>query len=136
MADDLTPEQRHRCMAAIRSKHTKPEMVVRQMVHRLGRRFRLHRKDLPGRPDLVLARDRKAIFVNGCFWHAHSCRAGSRMPASNVEYWSKKRARNVERDHASQNLLSDMGWQVLVLWECQIRDRASLEHTLRQFLGR
>ena len=135
MADDLTPEQRRRCMAAIRSKHTKPEMVVRQMVHKLGRRFRLHCKDLPGRPDLVLARDRKVIFVNGCFWHAHSCRSGSRLPATNVEYWTNKRSRNVNRDHLAEQSLKEAQWRVLVLWECQIKDRSALECTLQRFLN-
>ena len=135
MADDLTPEQRRRCMAAIRSKDTKPEMVVRQLVHRLGRRFRLHRKDLPGRPDLVFARDRKAIFVNGCFWHVHACRFGLRVPTSNMEYWSKKRARNVERDYLALKAMKEMRWRVLVLWECELKDRTVLENILRRFLA-
>lgn len=135
MADDLTPEQRHRCMSAIRSKDTKPEMIVRRAVHALGYRFRLHRRDLPGHPDLILPRHKKAIFVHGCFWHAHTCRAGSRVPTSNVEYWVRKRAGNVSRDEQAQSKLKALGWQTLTIWECEIKQAEFLERTLKTFLG-
>lgn len=135
VADDLTPEQRRRCMAAIRSKHTKPEMLVRRLVHALGFRYRLHRRDLPGRPDLVLPKHRKVINIHGCFWHAHSCRAGAREPTSNVGYWTKKRAGNAERDRRSLRLLQEQGWRVLTVWECQTKDRATLKKTLTEFLA-
>lgn len=134
MPDDLTPEQRRRCMAAIRSKDTKPEMIVRRAVHALGCRFRLHRRDLPGCPDLVLSKYRKVIFVHGCFWHAHTCRAGSRAPASNVDYWTKKRAGNVNRDNQAQDKLTALGWQTLTIWECEIKQEGFLVKTLKEFL--
>lgn len=135
MADDLTPEQRRKCMAAIRSKDTKPEMIVRRAVHAMGRRFRLHRHDLPGCPDLVLPKLHKAIFVHGCFWHAHTCRAGSRLPASNVEYWTKKRVGNLQRDSAAQTKLKELGWQTLIIWECETKHHILVAETLRTFLA-
>ncbi len=134
MADRLTPERRSANMARIRAKDTKPEMIVRRMVHRLGARYRLHRKDLPGKPDLVFGPRRKVIFVHGCFWHLHSCRDG-RIPASRRDYWEPKLTRNVERDAAACAALEAAGWQVLVIWECEIRDCQILEQRLRSFLG-
>lgn len=133
MADKLTPERRSANMAKIRAKDTKPEMLVRRMVHALGARYRLHRKDLPGKPDLVFGPRRKVIFVHGCFWHLHSCRAG-RIPTSRRDYWEPKLTRNRERDEAACAALEADGWQVLVIWECETKDPAALEQRLRDFL--
>lgn len=138
MADKLEPAHRSRNMAAIRSAGMKPEMMVRSLAHRMGYRFRLHAKDLPGKPDLVFRPRGKVIFVHGCFWHQHkkaTCKDG-RAPKSNLGYWSAKLARNVERDAANIQHLKDMGWKVLVLWECEILKRSSkLESRIRRFLG-
>jgi DNA mismatch endonuclease, patch repair protein len=124
-------------MAAIRSKNMKPELAVRRLVHALGYRYRLHRKDLPGKPDLVFGRRRQAIFVHGCFWHVHPDPAclDSRRPKSNTSYWNAKLTRNVERDTAQLAELAELGWCVLVVWECETRDPAKLSARLRRFLG-
>lgn len=129
MADVLTKEQRHRNMANIKSKNTKPEMIVRSLVHRLGYRYRLHQKSLPGKPDLVFAARRKVIFVHGCFWHMHECRYGAVKPATNASFWETKRLSNVERDRKNRMALEQSGWQVLIIWECQTK---SSEETLRE----
>ena len=134
MADVLTPEQRRRNMQRIRSKHTKPEMRVRQLVHRLGYRFRLHGAKLPGRPDLVLAARRKVIFVHGCYWHMHACRFGRVVPATNAEFWQKKRSGNVARDKVVRGELRRAGWKMLVIWECQARDEESVAKRIAAFL--
>lgn len=138
MADRLHSLHRSRNMAAIRATGMKPEMMVRSLVHRMGYRFRLHAKDLPGKPDLVFRPRRKVIFVHGCFWHQHQkpgCRDG-RQPKSNIGYWRQKMARNVERDAANLAGLKSLGWKVLVLWECEVlKGRPSLEKRIRRFLG-
>ena len=121
MADNLTKEQRKKNMSAIRSRHTKPEMIVRSIIHRLGFRFRLHDPKLPGKPDIVLPRHKKIILVHGCFWHQHykkSCLDG-RAPKSNLTYWGGKLARNVNRDARNLAELNELGWRVLVVWECE-----------------
>ncbi|MCB4455895.1 very short patch repair endonuclease [Leisingera sp. McT4-56] len=133
MADTLTPERRSANMAKIRAKHTKPEMLVRRMVHGMGYRYRLHRKDLPGKPDLVFGPRRKVIFVHGCFWHLHDCRAG-RIPASRRDYWEPKLHRNAERDAEHLTALQAAGWQVLTIWECETKDLAALKDRLADFL--
>lgn len=135
MTDVHSHEQRSRNMAAIRSKNTKPELLVRSMLHALGYRFRLHKKDLPGKPDIVLPRHHAAIFVNGCFWHCHQCRLGSAVPATRAEFWAKKRKDNVERDVRNRARLEDAGWKVLVLWECEIRREQGLLKLIREFLS-
>lgn len=133
--DQVSPEQRSAIMSRVRQKHTKPEMVVRRLLHSLGYRFRLHRRDLPGTPDIVLPRLRTAIFVNGCFWHGHNCRAGS-LPSTNVEFWTEKRRRNVERDVQKTLLLEANGWLVLVIWECETKcDLATLARRLESHLS-
>lgn len=107
-------------MAAIRSKNTKPEMAIRSLLHALGYRFRLHRKDLPGKPDIVLPRYKTVIFINGCFWHQHpGCRQAT-VPGSNVEFWQRKLQSNVARDIRNHELLQALGWKVLVIWECEV----------------
>src|SRR5207249_703817 len=111
------------------------ELMVRRMAHRLGYRFRLHRKDLPGKPDLVFPRLRKVVFVNGCFWHGHDCARGARVPVHNRAYWSRKVARNRERDKAARTALTELGWKVAVLWECELRDPKRIGRRLRIFLG-
>src|SRR6185369_11354952 len=133
MADKLSVERRSANMRAIRSNGMKPEMVVRRAVHALGYRFRLHRKDLPGKPDLAFISRRKAIFVHGCYWHQHpGCREG-RPPSSNVDYWRPKLQRNVERDQQSVEQLTDKGWQSLIIWECETKDADALSQRLKDF---
>ena len=131
MTDVHTREQRSRNMAAIRSKHTKPEIRVRSALHAMGFRFRLHRKDLPGRPDIVLPKFRTAIFVHGCFWHCHRCKYGSVTPATRADFWAAKRAGNVLRDRAHRAALRKLGWRVLVLWECEVRTPEAAAAKLR-----
>ena len=133
MTDVLTPEQRRRCMSAIRGKDTKPEIIVRSLVHRMGYRFRLHRKDLPGKPDLVFPGRKKIIFVHGCFWHQHPrCRFATR-PKTRPDFWANKLDGNRERDKRVRRELRRLGWKVLVVWECQTRDLKKLECQLRDF---
>lgn len=136
MADVLTAEQRRYCMSRIRGKDTKPEMTVRRLVHALGYRFRLHRRDLPGCPDLVLPRHRKVIFVHGCFWHRHRCRYGRPMPATRRQFWKKKLEGNKQRDARNRRALRRLGWDVLVVWECQTRKPHKLIDRLVVFLER
>jgi DNA mismatch endonuclease (patch repair protein) len=136
MADRLSPEARSAHMRRIRKRDTTPERVVRRLVHGLGFRFRLHRHDLPGTPDLVLPRLRKAILVHGCFWHQHAgCRL-ARLPKSRGEYWLPKLSRNQERDAAARVELRARGWDVLVVWECETNDLADLHDRLSAFLER
>lgn len=122
-------------MGRIGSKNTAPELVVRRLLHSLGYRFRLHRKDLPGTPDIVLPRCRKAIFVHGCFWHAHGCRIG-RPPKSKPEFWEPKLARNRARDEENSRDLKQRGWDVLTVWQCETKDKTALAELLKNFLGR
>ncbi|MDE0622866.1 MAG: very short patch repair endonuclease [Bryobacterales bacterium] len=133
MTDWLTVEQRRRVMQAVKGKDTGPELTVRRIVHRLGYRYRLHKKDLPGRPDLVFGPRKKVIFVHGCFWHAHNCRYG-RMPESRQEYWVPKLIGNMERDKANVAKLEAMGWEVLTVWECEVKRTAELVDRLTEFL--
>lgn len=121
-------------MSRVRGKDTTPERKVRSLLFAMGYRFRLHRKDLPGTPDIVFPGRKCAIFVNGCFWHGHDCARGARVPENNRDYWTAKIARNVERDRKNHAALSALGWSVLVLWECGIHDGVLLERLLREFL--
>ena len=121
-------------MRAVKGRDTAPEMVVRRLLHRMGYRYRLHRNDLPGKPDVVFGQRRKVIFVHGCFWHAHSCKRGNRMPATNSDYWRAKIARNVERYTYQLDRLMAQGWTVLTLWECELRDEDVLIVRLKSFL--
>jgi len=132
--DFLTPTQRSYRMSLIRKKDTRPELVVRKAVHRLGYRFRLHRADLPGTPDLVFVRLRKVIDVRGCFWHSHSCRRVKPRVATRKEYWRPKLARNAAGDRSNVRRLRRLGWAVLVVWECETRKPAALARRLRDFL--
>ena len=119
MADTVAPEVRSRIMAAVKSKNTSCEMRVRRAIHGAGFRFRLHRKDIPGKPDLLLPRYRMAVFVHGCFWHWHGCKR-SRMPSSNIEYWTSKINRNVTRDLMNRQNLEASGWEPVIIWECNL----------------
>ena len=135
MTDLLSSESRSQNMRRITSKDTKPEIVVRRFLFRLGYRFRLHRSDLPGRPDIVFVGRRKAIFVHGCFWHQHSdCREG-RIPGSRKEYWIPKLEKNVQRDREHALSLRRLGWDVLVIWECETEKLHRMETRLVKFLG-
>ncbi|MBK9119551.1 MAG: DNA mismatch endonuclease Vsr [Phycisphaerales bacterium] len=136
MADTLSPAQRRRCMAAIRSKDTKPELIVRSTAHRLGFRFRLHAPDLPGKPDLVFRSRRAVIFVHGCYWHMHGCKRGRSTPTTNVVFWKEKRSKSRERDQQTIAALRRDGWRVLIVWECELRNsvRNRLIERLSQFL--
>ena len=120
-------------MRAVKSTDTKPEMIVRRLVHRLGYRYRVHQPDLPGKPDLTFARRHKVIFTHGCFWHGHDCARGARIPKNNRDYWIAKIARNKARDAGDCNRLRELGWAVLVIWECETKD-ANLASRLRVFL--
>ena len=136
MADTVSPFRRSEIMSRIRAKGTKPEMAVRRLVHSMGYRYRLYRADLPGTPDLSFPGRRKLIFVHGCFWHQHAGCKGARIPKSNSGYWPSKLARNVQRDSENQAQLRDAGWDVLIVWECEIDSSGDLSATLRQFLER
>ena len=134
MPDHLSAAARSENMRRIKSSSTAPELLVRRMVHAMGYCFRLRRKDLPGKPDIVFGPRRKVIFVHGCFWHQHdACRAG-RIPGSNSSYWTPKLQRNVERDRATQQTLQAAGWDVLVVWDCETKDPDDLAQRLRRFL--
>lgn len=132
--DVLTPEQRSRNMRAIKGRDTRPELIVRRLVHGLGYRFRLHGSGLPGRPDLVLRRFGLVVFVHGCFWHRHRCRSGLATPATRPAFWKAKFAQNVERDRRTMRALRRDGWRVLVIWECQTRDADRLRARLAALL--
>ena len=130
------PEDRSRTMRAVEGRDTGPEMTVRRLAHGMGYRYRLHRKDLPGKPDLVFPGRRKVIFVHGCFWHQHACPRGSRSPKSSRDYWIPKLKRNKQRDAENQSRLREMGWDVLVIWECEMKDRDALKERIAAFLGK
>jgi len=133
--DVFSPEKRSAVMRRVKGRDTAPELKVRRMLWRLGARYRLHRKDLPGRPDIVLAGRRLAIFVHGCFWHGHDCARGARVPKANRDYWLGKVGRNRARDAATLAQLEAMGWRVLVVWECGLKDEAGLEAALAAALA-
>lgn len=130
--DSVSPQKRSETMSRVKSKNTKPELRVRSALHAMGYRFRLHRKDLPGNPDIVLPKHRMAVFVHGCFWHQHpGCRKAT-IPQNNREYWEKKLGRNVQRDERARRALAEQGWRGLTLWECEIpREEEALEERLR-----
>ena len=135
MVDSLDPAARSAFMARIRSKNTRPEMVVRKLVFAAGYRYRLHVRKLPGSPDLVFPSRKKVIFVHGCFWHRHDGCAGSRIPKTRVDFWSSKLNGNKQRDNRNHEALVATGWQVLVIWECELGDLAMLADRLQFFLG-
>lgn len=132
--DPLTPQQRSERMSRVRSRDTKPELCIRRLVHGMGYRYRLHRKGVPGTPDLVFSSRKKVIFVHGCFWHLHGC-THYRMPQTRREFWLKKLEANAQRDQRVLVELANLGWESLVIWECELRDFASLRARIVGFLG-
>jgi DNA mismatch endonuclease (patch repair protein) len=131
----MTSPERSRIMRAVKGKDTKPERIVRSLLHRAGYRFRLHKPGLPGKPDLVFPSRQKAIFVHGCFWHGHDCKRGAREPIANAAYWREKIARNRDRDRAHRLSLEACGWSSIVVWECELKDREELLSRLIAFLA-
>ena len=134
MTDVFTKEKRSWIMSRVKGRDTKPEILVRSMVHRMGFRFRVHQRDLPGNPDIVLARYSKIIFVNGCFWHGHKRCKRSKRPATNKRFWNKKLDGNIERDKRFRRKLHRMGWKVLVVWQCETLMPEKLLRKLERFL--
>jgi DNA mismatch endonuclease (patch repair protein) len=134
MTDVFDPAKRSAVMRRVKGRDTTPEMTVRRTLTRLGARYRLHRKDLPGSPDVVLAGRRLALFVHGCFWHGHDCARGARTPKQNRDYWVAKVARNRARDDANRTALEAAGWRVEALWECELKDAQKLEGRLATLL--
>ncbi|HEX3879202.1 MAG TPA: DNA mismatch endonuclease Vsr [Bryobacteraceae bacterium] len=132
--DTFSAAERSAVMKRVRSKDTQPEMAVRSMVHRMGFRYALHRRDLPGNPDMVFPSRQRIIFVHGCFWHGHSCRSGRNRPASNTDYWIAKLNRNVARDSSNRRRLRSLGWRMLVVWECELKDPERLRARIARFL--
>jgi DNA mismatch endonuclease (patch repair protein) len=136
LTDVYGPEKRSAVMRRVKGKDTAPELAVRRLVWRLGGRYRLHRADLPGKPDLALPGRKLAIFVHGCFWHGHDCARGARTPKANRDYWLGKIGRNRARDAISQAALQARGWRVETVWECELKDAAALEARLARLLRR
>jgi DNA mismatch endonuclease (patch repair protein) len=134
MADVFSKEKRSWIMGRVKGRDTRPEIIVRSFVHRMGYRFRIHHRELPGNPDIVLARHGKAIFVHGCFWHGHKRCPRSKRPTTNRGFWNKKLDGNVGRDERCRRALRRIGWKVLVLWECETRDPKKLLRKLARFL--
>ena len=132
----LTTKQRRETMRRVKSENTKPEMAIRRLVHRMGYRYRLHRKDLPGKPDMVFPGKKKIIFIHGCFWHGHNCRAGRNKPRTNTDYWIPKIEKNVKRDKKNFEKLKECGWDVMVVWECEIHDLKMTGEKIKDFLSR
>ncbi len=134
MVDVFSSPFRSRLMSRVTGRNTKPEITVRKLLHRMGYRFRLHRPDLPGKPDIVLPRLRTAIFVHGCFWHSHNGCKRSGRPTTNIEFWEKKIERTIVRDQENLEALKALGWRPLVIWECQVKDTNQLVATITRYL--
>lgn len=132
--DRLSPERRSWLMSRIKGANTKPEIAVRSLIHRLGYRFRLHRRDLPGSPDIVLPRHHMVVFVHGCFWHGHFCKR-AKMPKSRVEYWKEKIKNNRLRDARDRRNLKKLGWRVIVVWECEVKNVERIRSRILRSLG-
>lgn len=137
MTDNLTPTQRSQCMSRIKGKDTKPEKTIRSLLHRMGYRFRIHRRDLPGNPDIVLPKYKKVIFVHGCFWHGHEGCNRAKIPGSNKAFWHEKLSKNIERDRQNQKKIKILGWDYLIIWQCEIKkgDLDKLAQKLTCFLN-
>ena len=135
MADLLTKEQRKKCMSRVKSKNSKPELLVRQFLFSSGFRFRLHSKDLPGRPDIVLPKYKTVIFINGCFWHGHEDCKYSTLPETNREFWREKIFGNIDRDIANKTKLTELGWNVIEIWQCQLKPKKK-EETLTTLVNK
>lgn len=135
MVDRITPTERSTLMSRVRGKDTKPELKVRRLLHQLGLRFRLHQRNLPGSPDIVLKRHRTAIFVNGCFWHGHEGCRRAKLPETRRDFWETKISRNIQRDSQATAELEHLGYRVLVLWECELKNQDVLRSVLTQHFG-
>ena len=135
MTDVFSKEKRSWIMSQIKGKNTKPELIVRKILHRSGYRYCLHAKKLPGKPDIVLPKYHKIIFVHGCFWHGHKCRAGRNTPKSKKKYWHEKLNKNKIRDKKHLIDLSALGWEVLVVWECEVREEELLDRLIAFIKG-
>lgn len=136
MPDVFDPEKRREIMQSVKTKNTAPEIKLRSLLHRNGFRFRVNRRDLPGKPDIVLPKYKAVIFVHGCFWHGHDCRRGQR-PQTNIDFWNQKINKNIDRDKNDISLLEKLGWRVLVVWECEIKKKNEevLLTRLKEFLS-
>jgi DNA mismatch endonuclease (patch repair protein) len=134
--DTVSPERRSEIMSRVSGKNTRPEITVRRLLHGMGFRFRLHRRDLPGNPDIVLPRWRAVILVHGCYWHRHEGCPNTRIPKSRVDFWSAKFDENVRRDKVVREELTSLGWRVLVIWECELKDLGALGERIDRFLRR
>jgi DNA mismatch endonuclease (patch repair protein) len=134
MVDFLQPEQRSALMARVANRNTGPEVLVRRLLHATGYRFRLHRADLPGTPDIVLPRHKTVIFVHGCFWHGHTSCVRAKRPSTNQQFWHAKIDNNIRRDQQNQRALRKLGWQVLILWQCGLKDTASVLRSIKAAL--
>ena len=132
--DVFTKEKRSRIMSKVKGKDTKPELFVRSLLYKMGYRFRLHRRDLPGNPDIVLPRHKKVIFIHGCFWHGHKACPRAKRPSSNKMFWEEKLNKNIQRDKRNISGLKEMGWDPLIIWTCEIKDHANLRIKLLNFL--
>ena len=130
-----TTAQRSAVMRAVKSRDTTPERIVREILRGFAPHYRLHRKDVPGQPDIAYVGRRLAIFVHGCFWHGHDCKRGARMPKANADYWKTKIAKNRARDAVHQEKLVASGWRALIVWECELKDKDALEKKLHEFLA-
>jgi len=135
VTDVFASDKRSWIMSRVKSRNTKPERIVRSVLHRMGYRFRLCGDDLPGKPDIVFPGRRKVIFVNGCFWHGHTCRRGKRVPSTNRDYWLAKIQANVRRDRSHRSRLAHAGWRSLTVWECQLADLDRLARRMDEFLA-
>lgn len=135
MTDVFTSRKRTAIMQAIRGKDSKPEVAVRRLAHSLGYRYRLHVSELPGKPDLVFPSRRRIILVHGCFWHRHNCRKGRSLPSTRARFWREKLDRNKLRDATNRRRLRRLGWDVLVIWECQVKNTGALAEKITHFLG-
>lgn len=133
MADNLTKAERSKLMSKVSQKNTKPEMIVRKYLHSKGFRYRTNVKKLPGSPDIVLAKYKTVIFVHGCYWHGHSCRAGN-LPSTNLTYWQKKISDNQKRDTKKENMLKELGWKVLKVWGCEVKTLQKREERLTRLV--
>lgn len=135
MTDVFEPSVRSEVMRRVKARDTGPELKLRRLLTRLGARYRLNRRDLPGKPDIVMPGRRLAIFVHGCFWHGHDCARGARVPKQNTDYWTAKIGRNRARDAVNLTALTAAGWRVEVVWECEMKDAAALEARAREWLA-
>jgi len=135
VADRFSPKKRSEIMARVKGQDTKPEKVVRSLLHKMGYRFRLHQSDLPGNPDIVLTRHGKVVFVHGCFWHGHRRCSRASRPVTNTDFWNRKLESNIKRDSKVVRRLRSAGWSVMIIWQCQIGNVGSLERRLKGFIS-